>query len=185
MNLLAITGSPREKSFSSMLHYEFLNPFMEKGFKIDIINAFEASVNPCNACGNCFSEPHCIFNDGMTGIYNLIRDADIISISSPLYFSSFPAPLKAIIDRCQLLWEEKKRDANGIKAKKGFFFCSAGSDYNEIFSGVLTGIRHFFNSINTSFDINEAILVKNCDATDEISSIIMEKCRMLGIKYSD
>ncbi|HNX25646.1 MAG TPA: flavodoxin family protein [Spirochaetota bacterium] len=185
MNLLALTGSPRKNSFSTKLQNEFLNPFIKNGFNINIVNAYEADIKPCTACGRCASESRCIFDDAMSDIYNLIRNADIISISSPLYFSSFPAPLKSIIDRCQLLWEESKRTGIKSKEKKGFFFCTAGSDYNEIFTGVLTGMRHFYNTINTSFDINEAVLVKNCDLTEEISLDMLEKCRMLGIKYSD
>lgn len=168
-----------------MMHNEFLNPFIERGFKVDIINSYQAHIHPCNACGSCSAESRCIFDDDMTEIYSLIRNADIISISSPLYFSSFPAPLKTIIDRCQLLWEEKKRTGVRVKNRKGFFFCSAGSDYNEIFSGVLTGIRHFYNSINTSFDINEAVLFKNGDINENISGELLEKCRMLGRKYSE
>ena len=185
MNLLAITGSPRKNSFSTRLQNEFLNPFIKNGFVINTVNAYEADLNPCTACGKCSSESLCIFDDSMSEIYSLIRDADIISISSPLYFSSFPAPLKSVIDRCQLLWEESKRGGIKIKAKKGFFFCTAGSDYNDIFTGVLTGIRHFYNTINTSFNIDETILLKNCDLTEEISPDILEKCRMLGSKYSD
>jgi len=185
LNLLAITGSPRKNSFSTNLQNNFLSPFKKNGLKLDIINAYEVKVNACTACGSCRSESECIFNDDMTMIYRLIRDADIISISSPLYFSSFPAPLKSIIDRCQLLWEENKRTGTKLKEKKGFFFCTAGSDYNEIFSCLLTGVKHFFNTINTSFDLNNIILVKNCDMTDEISPEILEKCRMLGRKYSD
>jgi len=185
LNLLVITGSPRKNSFSTKLQNEFINPFIKNGFNINIVNAYEADVYACNACGRCMTESVCIFDDAMTDIYNLIRDADIISISSPLYFSSFPAPLKSIIDRCQLLWEESKRAGFEIKKKKGFFFCTAGSDYNDIFQGVLTGVRHFFNTINTSFNMEEAVLLKNSDLTDEISLDILEKCRMLGIKYSD
>ncbi len=185
MKLLAITGSPRKNSFSAKLQNEFLNPFIANGFVINTVNAYEADVNPCTACGRCSSESICIFDDSMSEIYRLIRDADVISISSPLYFSSFPAPLKSVIDRCQLLWEETKRSGIKLKAKKGFFFCTAGSDYNDIFLSVLTGVRHFYNTINTSFDMNEAILLKNCDITEEISLEILEKCRMLGIKYSD
>ncbi len=185
MNLLALTGSPRKNSFSTNLQNQFLNPFAEKGFKINIINAYEADVQSCTACGICGTESHCIFDDSMSDIYNLIRDADIISIASPLYFSSFPAPLKSIIDRCQLLWEENRKTGLKIKEKKGFFFCSAGSDYNEIFSSVLTSVRHFYNTINTSFDIDNTVLIKNSDMTDQISPEILEKCRMLGVKYSD
>jgi len=185
LNLLAITGSPRKNSFSTKLHSSFLNPFIENGFKINIINAYEADVKSCTACGHCAAESSCIFNDNMSEIYDLIREADIISVSSPLYFSSFPAPLKSIIDRCQLLWEENRRTGINFKEKKGFFFCTSGSDYNDIFSSVLTGIRHFYNTINTSFNMDEAILLRNCDITNEISPDILEKCRMLGVKYSE
>lgn len=184
MNLLALTGSPRKNSFSTKLQDEFLNPFRENGFKIDIINAYDIDVHPCTACGNCNTESHCIFDDAMTDVYNLIRNADIISVSSPLYFSSFPAPLKSIIDRCQLLWEENRRAGIKIKEKKGFFFCTAGSVYNDIFSGVLSGIRHFYNTMNTAFNLEEAILLNNCDLTEQISLEILEKCRMLGKQYS-
>lgn len=185
MNLLAITGSPRKNSFSTRLHNEFLNSFRESGFRINIINAFEADVRPCNACGKCISESQCIFEDDMSAIYRLIMNADFISISSPLYFSSFPAPLKTIIDRCQFLWESKKNGNIDIKRKKGFFFCTAGSDYIDIFSGVITGLKHFYNTINTSFEPAEAILLNNCDIIQELSPDILKKCRKLGCKYSD
>ena len=121
----------------------------------------------------------------MTSLYQLIREADIISVSSPLYFSSFPSPLKAIIDRCQLFWEEERRTGAPIKLKKGFLFCAAGSDYKGIFSCIIPGIKHFFNTINTSFDINETILIKNCDTSPEINPEVLESCRLLGVKYSN
>ncbi|MCL1865230.1 MAG: hypothetical protein FWF73_05405 [Spirochaetes bacterium] len=68
--------------------------------------------------------------------------------------------------------------------KKGLFFSTAGSDYGDIFCSVLTGVKHFFNTINAEFDINESILLKNCDYIDTIPSDILESCHMLGKKYS-
>ena len=121
MNLLAFTGSPRKESKSTKLHNEFLNPFVTNGFKIDIINTYQTDISPCMGCGHCASKLQCSFYDGMSDIYSLIKEADIISVSSPLYFSSFPAPLKTIIDRCQLFWEEKKNNIP-MKRKRGFFF---------------------------------------------------------------
>ena len=185
LNLLAITGSPRKNSYSTKLHNEFLDPFIKNGSKIDIISPYDIDIKPCTACGSCKDESNCIFDDSMTKIYKLIRDADIISISSPLYFSSFPGPLKTLIDRCQLLWEENRRNDIKIKERRGFFFCTAGSDYNDIFLSVLTVVKHFYNSINTSFNPDETVLVKDCDLKDEISPEILEKCRVLGAKYSD
>jgi multimeric flavodoxin WrbA len=183
LNLLAFTGSPRKESISSKLHNEFLNPFVTNGSKMDIINAYQININPCMGCGYCASNLRCSFDDGMVDIYSLIKEADIISVSSPLYFSYFPAPLKMIIDRCQLLWEEKRNNMP-IREKRGVFFCTAGSDYGDIFCSVLTGIKHFFNTINAEFDINESILLKNCDYIDTIPSDILESCHILGKKYS-
>lgn len=185
MNHVAIIGSPRKNSFSLKLHNEFLAQFKDSNYKIFNVHAYEANVGPCTACNHCETHPKCIFNDKMTEIYQLIRDAEMISVSSPLYFSSFPSPLKAIIDRCQLFWEEERRTGTPIKPKKGFLFCAAGSDYKGIFSCVVPGIKHFFNTINTSFDINETILIKNCDTTNTIEPEILENCRKLGAKYAN
>jgi len=121
LNILAFTGSPRKESKSTKLHNEFLNSFITNGFKVNIINAYQSNINPCIGCGYCASKLQCRFYDGMSDIYSLIKEADIISVSSPLYFSFFPAPLKTIIDRCQLLWEEKRNNIP-MKRKRGFFF---------------------------------------------------------------
>lgn len=185
MNILCFTGSPRKQSLSSVLMAEFLDNFKRIGCEINVINAYEADVEPCTACGRCAVDAVCIHSDRMIDIYNLIRSADIIAVSSPLYFSSFPSPLKAIIDRCQLIWEENRRLGIKSKEKKGFFFCSAGSDYKDIFAAVLICIKHFYNTINTVFDENEFILMKNCDTISKISPVFIEKCRMLSNKYSD
>ena len=81
------------------------------------------------------------------------------------------------------LGREKKQYPR--EEKEGVFFCAAGSDYNDIFCGALTCIKHFFNTINVEFDVNESILLKNCDYIDNIPSDILENCRILGKKYSE
>jgi len=143
LNLLAFTGSPRKESISSKLHNEFLNPFIANGFKVDIINAYQSNINPCIGCGNCALKLQCNFYDDMPGIYSLIKEADIISVSSPLYFSSFPAPLKAVIDRCQLLWEEKKNNIP-MKKKRGFFFAQPDQIIAISFAALLCALSIFF-----------------------------------------
>jgi multimeric flavodoxin WrbA len=142
LNLLAFTGRPRKESISSKLQNEFLKPFITTGFKVDIVNAYQTKINPCMGCGYCSSKLQCNFSDEMSDIYSLIREADIISVSSPLYFSSFPAPLKTIIDRCQLLWEEKKNNIP-IKKKTGFFFALQDQTIKIFFAVFLQGLNIF------------------------------------------
>lgn len=184
MLLLSIFGSPRRNGFSSRLHEEMIIPFKERGFFIERVYAYNADVKPCTGCGFCSDHLCCSINDGMTEIYRLIKAADIISISSPLYFSSFPSPLKAIIDRCQFLWEEGRREKPVIKTKKGLFICAAGDEYSGMFDGVSMGIKHFYNAINTTYDPSDAILYPLSDSSPEISLEFLEKARIIGERYS-
>lgn len=180
MLALSIHGSPKSEGFSSSLHNEFLKPFKDSGINITKVYAYKLNVNPCIACGNCRDKPQCIYNDDMTEIYSLIRDADFIIISSPLYFSSFPSPLKAIIDRCQLIWEERRRIHSVDRLKQGFFISTGGAEYSNMFAGVLMGIKHYFNSIGTSFYQENTLLLPGADTMDEISLEILNKTRYTG-----
>ena len=180
MRALSIFGSPDPGGFSSTLHNELLKPLEQKGIKSDIIHTYKADINPCTACGLCRDKPECIFTDDMTEIYNIIRETDIITISSPLYFSSFPAPLKALIDRCQLIWEERRRDNLTELKKRGFLICTGGSEYSSMFQGVLAVTRHLFNSIGVSFSEKNSILYSNTDSDHEISLEFLNKALYAG-----
>jgi multimeric flavodoxin WrbA len=178
--VLSIFGSPDPGGFSSTLHNELLKPFEQKGIKSDIIHTYKADINPCTACGHCRDKPQCIFTDDMTQIYNIIRETDIITISSPVYFSSFPAPLKAFIDRCQLIWEERKRNNITELTKQGFLICAGGSEYNSMFKGILAVTRHFFNSTGVSFSEKNSILYSNTDSAHKISLEFLNKALYAG-----
>jgi len=163
--LLAVHGSPRKNGFSSTLHRELLKPFHASGFDVIEIHVHDKKISPCTACGTCREKLICPINDDMNSIYPLIRQADVITISAPLYFSSVPSQLKALIDRCQVFWEEKNRSPEKtLTGKQGVFICTAGADYNNMFSGVRQVIRHFFNTLNVDFNENEAILVPGLDS---------------------
>lgn len=184
MLLLSIFGSPRKNGFSSRLHEELIIPFKERGFFIERAYAYDLDVKPCTGCGWCRDHDSCAISDGMKDLYTFIRDADVISISSPLYFSSFPSPLKAVIDRCQLLWEECRAGRDLPGTKNGLFICAAGDEYRNMFDGVCMGIKHFYRAINTSYDPGDAILFPRSDTSSEISLEFLEKARIIGERYS-
>ena len=180
MRLLSIFGSPDPEGFSSTLHRELLKPLEKNDVTINNIYTYKASIGPCTACGHCRDRSECIFKDDMTAIYNLIRKADIITLSSPLYFSAFPSPLKALIDRCQLIWEERRRNSTTELSGKGFLICTAGSEYKNMFDGILTMTRHFFYSLGISFSGENSILYSNTDCDEEISLEFLNKARDIG-----
>jgi multimeric flavodoxin WrbA len=168
VKLLAIHGSPRKRGFSSTLHREFIRKFTASQTDITEIHVYDKKILPCTACGTCRNEFYCPVNDDMENIYNIIRQADVISISTPLYFSSVPSQLKALIDRCQVFWEQKIHDPGSLpRRKQGVLFCTAGADYTGMFSGVLQLAGHFFKTINAAFTEEDCILLPGTDSYAE------------------
>lgn len=170
MNVLAIHGSPRNEGFSSSLHNIFTGNLKDRGFTVEELRVYEKKILPCKACGSCEEKFLCPLDDDMPAIYRQVINADIISVSSPLYFSSLPSQLKAFIDRCQVFWAEKNSGVPSIIHKKnGVFICTAGSAYDNMFSGVMLTMRHFYNTINASFTTEDALLVPGLDQEKKIT----------------
>jgi len=181
VKLLAIHGSPRTNGSSSAIHRAFTEPFIAAGAVIKEIHVYEKRILPCTACGACRESFSCPLNDDMSAIYTLINDADVISISTPLYFSSFPSQLKALMDRCQVFWEiGNAGHISGINKKHAAIICTAGSSYSNMFSGVLLSMKHFFKTINAVFYENEAILVPDLDTGNKISLEIIDRASTLS-----
>jgi len=72
----------------------------------------EHVVHPCRACDACRSTGRCIIKDDTADIYSAIEMAQGLVLASPVYFSGFPAQVKALIDRAQVhywRWEAAGR----------------------------------------------------------------------------
>ena len=178
-NVLAIFGSSRKQGISSSIHDEFLEAF-NGDIEVTKIFVYEENILPCNACGICTNEEKCPINDSMQKIYGLIKSADLISISSPLYFSSLPGQLKNLIDRCEIFWNN--RIAN--ERRYGFFISSAGnSGYKNMFVPSVTVIRHFFKTIEASYIEDDFILFPGTDSIEKAPDDFMDKVNRTGKIY--
>ncbi len=184
MNLLAIHGSPRKNGYSSTLHSEFIAPFREKNWHVNELPIYELNIKPCVACGLCSKELSCIYDD-MDIIYKMILEADFISISSPLYFSSVTGPLKTFFDRLQPIWEQVNRKKISIKLKNGLFISTAGSEYTNMLTGSNMIIKHVFNLLNTKYDESDFIFLKNTDKLRELPVAIKSLVREKGIIHAN
>lgn len=183
MKVLALYGSPRLRGFSSELHDIFLNSFIEKGFFVKKVHVYDKEINPCTACGLCKKENRCSFNDDMVSIYNEIETADFITVSSPVYFSSFPGPLKNLFDRCELLWERRLTEKRPNKAG-AFLILTGGSDYTKMFYPSITVLKHLLNSIGISFTEDDTFLVSGTDEFVSLPEEIKVLAKKRGKEYS-
>ncbi len=113
-------------------------------------------INACTGCGHCETKGFCIFKDEFANIFlPAIIDADIIVISSPVYFYGFPAKLKALIDRIQVMWSRKYRlKTNEFKGRnrKGILMAVGATKGKDLFDGLKLTARYFFDAADIKYD---------------------------------
>ena len=122
----------------------------------------------------------------MTDIRNILERAQIIAVSSPVFFFGISSQLKILIDRCQPLWVKKyilKTDVK-IEGKRGFFFSTGGFNKEITFKGGELCIKAFFDSINATF--SEKIFVPSMEYKNDIlkRKDCLEKAYNLGKSLS-
>jgi multimeric flavodoxin WrbA len=131
VKVIAFNGSPRPGGNTEVLMNEALKPLREAGHEITVFELNKIVIKPCQDCGGCTKTGICIHkNDAMCGIYDAIREAERIILSSPIFFSSVSAQTKAMIDRCQAFWCDKylnkKEIPAGPRGRKGLLLLVGG-----------------------------------------------------------
>jgi len=184
MKIAAIFGSPNTRGSSSELHEIFLSASERAGITVMRIHVYQSDIMPCTDCGICRTENRCIHDDDMNEVYEHIRSADALTISSPVYFSSLPGPLKNLIDRCQLFWEARKRNPNPPRKRPAYFLATAGSLYPQVFSPSLTIIRHFYNSLDFVFNEKDFFLLAGLDKLGTVPKESREKLVLAGNDFA-
>ena len=105
--VLILSGSPRKGGNSDVLCDEFARGAKEAGNEVKKIRVADKKIAPCLGCYYCREHGgKCAINDGMEEILQKIIDCDVLVLSSPVYFYSVCAQLKAVIDRTVARWTE-------------------------------------------------------------------------------
>lgn len=107
-NVLILSGSPRHGGNSDTLCDEFMKGALKAGNKVEKIFIADKNINYCRACYACKKSGVCVIKDDMTDVLQKMLDSDVIVLSSPVYFYSICAQLKAVIDRTVARWLEFK-----------------------------------------------------------------------------
>lgn len=98
--ILVITGSPRKNGNSDILADAFIEGALQAGHVVDRFDGGRKKIRGCIACDKCFSRgTACAVNDDFNEVAPLIAEADVVVLSSPLYYFSFTAQIKAVIDK--------------------------------------------------------------------------------------
>jgi multimeric flavodoxin WrbA len=100
MKAIGIVGSPRKAGNTEILTAHCLKAIAEAGIETELIRLAGLNVTGCNHCGYCFEHPlECSIKDDFQAIHPKMLAADIIVISSPVYYGSATALVKGLIER--------------------------------------------------------------------------------------
>jgi multimeric flavodoxin WrbA len=152
LKIAAFHGSPRIGGNSDILLQEVLKPINKKGHEVRLFRLNLMNIKPCQNCGGCDETGTCVIEDDMSEIYDAVRTADRVILSSPVFFFALSAQTKIMIDRCQCFWCEKyllnRPVSAGPQGRKGLLLLVGGMK-KEI--GIQCGeatAKAFFRSIS-------------------------------------
>ena len=92
-NILVVHGSPRKGGNSQIMADAFI-----EGARVAHVGA--AKIHGCLACEYCFTHGgECCQKDDMQNFYGDLEWADTVVYAFPLYYYSYPAQVKAFMDR--------------------------------------------------------------------------------------
>lgn len=140
MKILIISSSPRKGGNSDVLCDQFAKGAAENGHEVEKISLWEKKIRPCIACYGCMKEHICSINDDMSDIFPKLAGADVIVLSSPVYFYSLTAQMKLLIDRCLV-------NHKIIADKQFYFIITAADPQHEAAEGTLMAFRGFLRCL--------------------------------------
>ena len=155
MYILGLNGSPRKKGNTQFLLSAFLSEAESLGARAQAIRVVDRHIEPCKELIVCEKKGYCPIDDDMKhDIYTLLREADVILLSSPVFFYNVTAQLKALIDRCQTLWARKYRLKLSDPARqhrKGYLLATGATHGRNLFEGMKLTAQYFFDAVGAEF----------------------------------
>ena len=94
-----INGSPNEGGCTYRALAEAKKIFDEAGVESDIFQLGKRPVAGCIACGKCYGNGKCIFDDAVNEIAGKTDEFDALIVGSPVYYAGPSGQLTAFLDR--------------------------------------------------------------------------------------
>ncbi|MBF0550153.1 MAG: flavodoxin family protein [Deltaproteobacteria bacterium] len=157
MKVLGIYGSPRKGGNSDLLLDRVLEGVKSAGAEISTVYARNLKMAGCQECGGCDKTGVCAIDDDMTGVYPLLQEADIIFLSTPIFFYAVPAQVKALIDRSQAMWSKRKlakpmKEWSNYTSGKGYLIACGATKGKNLFEGLELMAKYFFDALDMSYE---------------------------------
>lgn len=186
MKALIINGGPH-KNGSTMKTLNLIRDKISSNYEFEIIHAYDLKIKPCLGCFKCRPDNDCILpkDDGHL-IGNKLKEADLLVIGTPSYWSNMPAPLKLIFDRNVSILEHclDKPPLPNMVGKKALLAVTCASDEirseNDLqFPLLISNLHYILN--NSGYDIIDTIKIHSSWNFDNNLKDIEQRINKLDI----
>ena len=102
MKIVVITSSPHphDESTSIYLADRFTKGAEQAGHEVFTFDAANSDTHPCRGCDQCHMDGPCIWKDDIENtLMPKMLEADLLVLTTPLYYYGMSAQLKTIVDR--------------------------------------------------------------------------------------
>lgn len=155
MRVLGIAGSPRRGGNTQRLLDRALEGARNQGAETRKLILNDLEFSPCQECGDCDDSGVCAYDDDMTVVYDGVKQADALILSSPIFFGSLSAQTKMMIDRFQCWWAAKYLLKQPIVPKErrrnGLFISVSGRGNPDHFENAKKIVKIFFLNIEVVY----------------------------------
>lgn len=157
MKVLGIYGSPRKHGNSDRLLEEALRGAQEAGAEVATVRCADLDMSGCLECGGCDDTGECVVQDDMQSIYPQLEEADAIILTSPMFFYGLSSQAKALIDRCQAMWNRRmlrktKEQRKTYDSGNGYLLAVGATKGKNLFEGAELVAKYFFDALDMSYE---------------------------------
>ena len=181
--VLVLYGSPHPKGKTWRLYEAFAGAFPPDA-EVEVYSAYEQRPQPCLDCGYCSRREGCSQHD-LDGFMDSFEQCDVFVLVTPVYYNSFPAPLKAVIDRFQRYFSA--RFSRGIrppiaKPRVAAVLATCGSGEREGLGEVKEQFKRAATVLNCT--VAGAAFARGTDG-EGVTEKSLDSARKLGEKIFD
>ena len=137
LKIVVITGSPHRNGTSAFLADRFIQGAMEAGHSVTRFNSAFEKYTPCNGCNECHSDGTCVFKDAIEEkLMQPLLEADVVALITPLYYYTFSAQIKEVIDRFYA-----RNNSSKMKGKNALLMATAYNSSEDTMPALVKGYQ--------------------------------------------
>jgi len=142
--IIAFIGGPRKDGYSSQLINQAIEGAKSKGAEVKIYDLNEDGIKGCQGCFYCMNNEGCATKDYLHPMYEDLKNADGIILSSPIYFRQITGQVKQWLDRMYPMVDSAFQPR--YPGKKVFTIFAQGNGNKDLFQTYIQSINNtFFN----------------------------------------